>query len=513
MTIGSRLAIVAARRIDEGMLVTSGVVAYLRISSDREGRELGVQRQREDCKRLADGLGLTDVEFIVENDVGASTRSRKKRPKFEELMTRVEAGEVSTILAYSNSRLTRRPHEFERLISAYERYGAVVRTVASGSADLSTADGRAVARTLAAWDAAEAERIAERVSRASRQRAEQGEYHGGPVPPFGYRRTAHPVTGKTVLEVDEERAPLVREAASRLLAGDTLYAICSDWNERGLVTSRGAHWRSITLRTALLSPAMVGKTTAGTLAWTPLLPEDDWERLGRLLRDPSRKFKAADGRYAGKRTMGGGLSVCALCGKKLVSQKYGEVVRLICHKQATGGCGKVTINHEALETFVTEMAFAALDSVELRAALGAPSDDDRAEETDLRRRVQSLSEEATRAYEAFVKGWVPEESFLQEKDRIDRERESVEKRLTELATGGILGSLDEVRDGWESRPPLARRAVLSAIIREVRVGPHPAGIATTLTSRRGETAASLAERRAEHTREVMKRRVDVMWRA
>ena len=101
----------------------------------------------------------------------------------------------------------------------------------------------------------------------------------------------------------------------------------------------------------------------------------------------------------------------------------------------------------------------------------------------------------------------------QEKERVDRESEFVETRLTELATGGTLGSLNEIRDGWDSRPPLARRAVLSAIIREVRVGPHPDGVATTLTARRGESGATLARGHAEHLHEVMTQRVDVVWRA
>jgi site-specific DNA recombinase len=60
-----------------------------------------------------------------------------------------------------------------------------IRTVVSGDDDLSTADGRAVARTIAAWDAAEAERSSERIKRQKRQRSEKGEWHGG-TPPYGY---------------------------------------------------------------------------------------------------------------------------------------------------------------------------------------------------------------------------------------------------------------------------------------------------------------------------------------
>jgi site-specific DNA recombinase len=86
-------------------------------------------------------------------------------------------------------------------------------------------------------DAAEAERIGERISRASRQRAERGEWHGGPVPPWGY--VFSEVEGRRSLKLWPERAALVREAADRVLAGESLYRIRQDWNARGLTSSAG----------------------------------------------------------------------------------------------------------------------------------------------------------------------------------------------------------------------------------------------------------------------------------
>lgn len=483
------------------------VVAYLRISRDREGLEHGVTRQREDCAALAKRHGYSDVEFITENDVGASTRSKKKRPLYEDLMARAERGDVSVILAYSNSRLTRRPLELERLITAHERTGVVFRTAVSGDDDLSTADGRMVARIKASVDAAEAERIAERVARASKQRAESGEYHGGPQPPFGYRLERDPVTGKNRLVVDPARAALVREAVDRMLNGDTLYAIASDWNRRKVGDRQ---WRSIGLRTALRTPSIIGQTSARVQGWEPLVSVDDWERLQRLLGDPSRKFPVADTGYTGKRAMGGGLTICGLCGKKLISQKYRDDVRLICHSQAMGGCGKVTIKHEPLEEYVTARVFAALDSPETTRLLGTP--EDTTEERDLRQRLLDLRSERTRAYDALVKGYVEEDEFKHQRDRIDGEVVAVESRLTELASAGIVGSLDEIRDGWDQRSPLARRAILQSIVRVVRIQPHPVGVATTLTRFRNESDEDFNRRRDQHRETVLDQRVEIEWR-
>ncbi len=44
---------------------------YARISSDTEGKALGVTRQLEDCRRLADQVGWTIGQEYVDNDLSA----------------------------------------------------------------------------------------------------------------------------------------------------------------------------------------------------------------------------------------------------------------------------------------------------------------------------------------------------------------------------------------------------------------------------------------------------------
>ena len=47
---------------------------YVRISRDREGAGLGVQRQEQDCRELAERLGWHVVGVYPDNDVSASDR-------------------------------------------------------------------------------------------------------------------------------------------------------------------------------------------------------------------------------------------------------------------------------------------------------------------------------------------------------------------------------------------------------------------------------------------------------
>ena len=48
---------------------------YLRISTDKSGDGLGIERQREDCRKLAEQRGWTVVQEIVENNTSASDRA------------------------------------------------------------------------------------------------------------------------------------------------------------------------------------------------------------------------------------------------------------------------------------------------------------------------------------------------------------------------------------------------------------------------------------------------------
>lgn len=192
---------------------------YTRISADQEGEALGVARQEEDCRRLAQQRGYTVTEVYSDNDISASTKSTKDRPAYNQMMTDAKRGQFETILAYSNSRLTRRPLELEDFITLFNKHGVSAVTVVSGEDNLATADGRMVARIKASVDAAEAERIGERVARAKQQKAQSGAPLNSRFRTFGYTRDFQP-------EPDE--AKVVKEMFNRIAKGHSIMSVY-DW--------------------------------------------------------------------------------------------------------------------------------------------------------------------------------------------------------------------------------------------------------------------------------------------
>ena len=221
------------------------------------------------------------------------------------MLADARAGRFDVILAYTSSRLTRRPIEHEAQIELAERHGVRFEYVRSPSFDLNTADGRHVARMLAAQDAAESERISERVQRARLAQAMQGRPSGG-----GRRRYGFEPDGVTVRPA--EAAEIVK-AADALLSGISLRQVALDLRERDVQTVTGARWSTRSLRDILLRPRNAGlivhrgEVLEGVEApWEPILSRDVWQAVATLLTDPSRRTSPGNT----PRWLGSGLYRC-----------------------------------------------------------------------------------------------------------------------------------------------------------------------------------------------------------
>src|SRR4051812_30453023 len=122
---------------------------YTRISKDRTGAGLGVERQEDDCRALAASLGFDVAAVFVDNDLSAY--SGKPRPGYDEMLRQIKSGRFDAVIVWHQDRLLRRVIDLEYYISTVEPRSVPTYTVRAGTLDLTTPAGRAVARTLAAW--------------------------------------------------------------------------------------------------------------------------------------------------------------------------------------------------------------------------------------------------------------------------------------------------------------------------------------------------------------------------
>lgn len=421
---------------------TLNAVIYCRISQDSEGKQVGVENQEATCRELAKALGLSVLRVYVDNDRGASSLSKKRRPDFEAMVEAAERGEFGTIIAYSMSRVTRRPAEWETLITLAQRHGIEFAYKVSPKYDLNTADGRATARTVAAWDAAEAERTGERVQHNQAAKLAKGEDLGGSRP-FGFEPSR--------TEIRESEAKWIREAYAKVLdEGQAVYAVAKWLSEAGVPTAgKAALWTPRAVRNLLLRPRNAGVLIVnGVERPTDKLPaivtRERWEQMTALLNNPDRKPKR------GPRAVHllSGIAKCVVCGYTLAhttSKKGGGrsyTIYRCTNNQPVGRGTHPTMRDAALEDVVVSKVLDLIANGDANPTGG--------EASKLRVLTTRLNEIADEKAQATALGLIPGASLAMVTARIgelEAEREAKEAERDALLSDTASGAaFDDFRE-------------------------------------------------------------------
>jgi site-specific DNA recombinase len=448
-------------------LVEAG--AYLRISRDWEGKELGVTRQREDCQRIADRLGWTISDWYIDNDRGASKRSRSKdkRDEYKRLLADLEAGRIHAVIIWMEDRLHRQVIELAEFLKVCEAAGVTRIASVGGELDLSDPDQRTMLYIKAAMAEAEVEKLSLRRKRQEQQAAEQGKRTLGGVRPMG--EVWH---GKQ--RVTEERAAhereLIGEAVRRLIAGDSLRGIVVDWMKRGEQTPTGGKWHNVNLRRMLLSPRLVGmrlhngRVYPGT--WEPIIALEDYEAVKAILEDPARSRHQRGGL---PKHLLSGMAYCGLCRNKLsVRKRYNNRIYYCSQNPPVGGCGKIQRVADKLEALITEAIFVAVES-DSWTRTGEEPDDPVAPLYQELARLQGVYD---RLEDKVAREVIKESTAKRQRFELDREMETVRREIDRHRGGQVIGLVPRnLRDVWPDLSLDRRRNIVKAVL--VKVSVHP----------------------------------------
>jgi len=286
---------------------------YVRISKDRTGEHLGVQRQEEDCRKLVAELGWEVAEVYVDNDVSAT--SGRARPGYKRLIADIEAGLITGVVVWSPDRLYRRAADLEQLIPVIEAHNVQVRTVKAGDLDLATAYGRMIARILGAIATGEGDVKSERWKRSWQQRREAGRpVTTGPHRLFGYARDG--------VTLNEPEAAAAQRMADDLLGGGTVTGVVRWLEEEAISTTAGGAWSRQGVKHYLRNPRIAGfSTMAGEIVgpgeWPAILDPETWEEVRAILNSRTRAAVP-------RRSLLLGLLHCGRCGGRMVASGAGK---------------------------------------------------------------------------------------------------------------------------------------------------------------------------------------------
>lgn len=460
-------------------------VIYCRISQDRTGAGLGVDRQREDCEALALRNGWDVVEVYVDNDISAF--SGKKRPAYRQMLADLDAGKATVVIVWHTDRLTRSIVELEEYIDLSDRRGISTHTVQAGTVDLATPSGRMTARILGAVARQESEHKGERVARARRQKALNGEWMGG-IRPFGWglptgemrtkvdRRTGEEVEEPELdmLKAVPEEAEALRYWTDQILSGGSIRSLVKWCADKGVTTTRGNPVTHTDMRDMLMRPRNAGIAVyrgeeVGRGKWDPIVDETKYRAVVAILKDPTRTTTpGATPKWLG--------SLLFRCGRGdcphfvYVTQSGGRSYPSYrCQTGHGGGRRAETVDQYVEDTIVERLS--RDDAHEL--LLPAPDDVDvaalQAEAEKIRARMRNLAG-------MYGGGQIDEVQFTEGTDTARGQLEGVTTQLARAATVDPLVELVGAKDPrkvWRAMPLDRQRTVLRSLVEVTLKTPRP----------------------------------------
>ena len=250
---------------------------YCRVSTDNQESEgTSLKTQLEACLDYCVGKEYQVAYRFSESYSGLTL----DRPRLNELMDLIRAGEVDILVIYCLDRLSRNATHGVILRDELDKYHAILESVTE---DIDkTPLGEAITYLRGTFSQIEVEKIKERTMRGKRDRLKEGRLpQGTGVGIYGYdwdkdakRRV-----------INESEAVVVRRIFSSIVDGFSCFHIARELNgdSEGILTKTGKPWHPLTIRRLVMNPAYYGNTifnkTRRIGTKTETRPESEWVLL------------------------------------------------------------------------------------------------------------------------------------------------------------------------------------------------------------------------------------------
>lgn len=210
-------------------------VGYTRLSQDG----LSIPEQKESIREYCERQDL-DLDRIYDDGERASGYDVSERPEYRALRARVRNNAVDAVVVRDTGRIGRDFDERMYFVLDCRGSGIELHSVEGGKHDLSDPYSVVIETAQAAGDDVQKRHEIERSKEATRQRIENGCYHG--KPPFGLQFA----DDKCHLERDEDEFTVVESILDRRAVGDRVVDVAEDFEVSTAtvtrVTQRGLDW-------------------------------------------------------------------------------------------------------------------------------------------------------------------------------------------------------------------------------------------------------------------------------
>jgi DNA invertase Pin-like site-specific DNA recombinase len=481
-------------------MTEKGLVLHARKSSDDGGQMRSVTNQIALLRRLAEEEfpGVPVIEEIQEHDI--SGWAVVDRPGLARLIGLVESDCVVAVLVWRESRLARHEPTLRELANVLRQHNVRLHVQDGAQDRYNFRKSNSVKSFLHA--ALDAEFFSTELSDAIKvgvtAKAMDGDRHGGQAP-FGYRDVPvldengqitiyDPKTGRIARHrvIVPEEAREIRQAASAILEGTSLWSVVQDWKARGIVGRRGQPISHTAMRTILTNPVLTGlrrhrtsdrdlnrvTTEAGDKLyepshWEPILDRVTWERLQMRLR-------IRPGHRAPRKAIIPGTIL--RCAEHDVSM-YFRTLQDGDYRRGTYSCskerGRLTISAVGLEAWVRDQVANWLDPERTPVAT------ENGTVAALLAERENLVAKSLQDSDDEQDGRISRDLYLHRTERANARLAQIDRDLEEESQSAELvnvrenwsGPADETRARWDLSSPDEKRFLIEQVFRFIKVGP------------------------------------------
>jgi DNA invertase Pin-like site-specific DNA recombinase len=269
-----------------------------------------ISTQLDVAKKLAKGYNIVD-SYV---DQSISGWSEGKRPEFNRMILDMQRGRFDVIITRHVDRLSRNDAEDYIIRTQSAKHGVKWLTQGGQLTDPATAQGSFMTKMLQAVAGMESSIKSERLKNHFQAARASGSVKA-PTRPYGY--SSDKVTA------DPFEAAVVRDAYAHILAGGSVYALVSRWNDNAnIVPMKAKKWSHATVRAVLTRARNAGLVRDGqgylegvTGQWEALVSKETYDDAMTILRDPKRRTNP--GRKA--HWLASGIITCSVCGSPMRS--------------------------------------------------------------------------------------------------------------------------------------------------------------------------------------------------
>jgi hypothetical protein len=350
----------------------------------------------------------------------------------------------------------------------------------TGEVDLATSEGRLFARIQGAVANKSSEDMSRRIRRKQLELAEAGKLINGGARAYGYSRDG--------MSVVPDEAEIIREAAQRVLAGDSLRSLVADFHGRSIKGSSGKFMSNATLRAMLQSARISGQREHhGKIVakgeWPGVITPEETAKLRALFSDPKRRMnRGGRGGYTYLLT---GLLRCGVCGQPMRARpkKPGER-RYACIKDVSNdrlGCGSVRRRAEGVEALVVAAVLTAFGGSDVARLL---TDDGADNTTELLAEVAREEEQLHELADAYGRRQVTMSEWLAARRPIEERVATLSAHLQSAdrkaaAATEYVGNADALRRDWPTLSLDRQRAIVATVVDHIvveRIDPDARGL-------------------------------------